>query len=227
MIGAQQPAAGGWSSTARQLNSLWGRVRLDATSHENKGEHSLELLVDADHYACVREARDRAESDIVLGCDLFGLAAETSVLVPIERAAELGRRISLFYQRPSKLLKAEERTPDTDTLGKRGLNLNCAESLHGKFLTWDGGDLFATSFNWLSTVAEGTRSRGAEIGIHVSARAFERCLSIKWWLVALQHCCKVRLDRPAWQTRKNVRMTARKLAVVRHHLPPHAVVATT
>ena len=168
MIGAQQPAAGGWSATARRLNALWGRARVAGATHANEGDHTLELLVDADHYACVRTARDRAETDILLGCDLFGLAAETSVLVPLARAAELGKRVSLFYQRPSKLLMAEGRLPDAEALARRGLGLSRVESLHGKFLMWDHHDLIVTSFNWLSTVAEGTRSRGAEIGIHVS-----------------------------------------------------------
>jgi hypothetical protein len=190
MIGAQQPAAGGWSATARRLNKLWGRARAAGATQANEGDHSLELLVDADHYACVRAARDGAESDILLGCDLFGLAAETSVLVPLARAAELGKRVSLFYQRPSKMLLAEGRSPDAEALARRGLGLSRVESLHGKFLMWDRQNLIATSFNWLSTVADGTRSRGAEIGIHVSGPGLRAMFASK----AMSHGASISLQ---------------------------------
>jgi hypothetical protein len=165
LIASQQPASGGWSAVARRLERIWNDVRLRARAKSETGVHSLSLLVDDDHYACITRARDRATRDIVLGCDLYGLAAETSVLVPMARAAELGRSVRMFYRRPSRFLAQEGFGPDDGALAQRGCPIKKISNLHGKFLTWDDEALAVTSFNWLSTVVDGTRVRGAEIGV--------------------------------------------------------------
>jgi hypothetical protein len=165
LIAAQQPASGGWSAVARRLERVWNDLRLRARTKPEAGTHSLSLLVDDDHYTCVTRARDQAESDIVLGCDLFGLAAETSVLVPMTRAVELGKAVRMFYRRPSRFLAQEGMELDVKSLTDRGCSLTKIPTLHGKFLAWDKEALAITSFNWLSTVVDGTRARGAEIGI--------------------------------------------------------------
>jgi hypothetical protein len=54
---------------------------------------------------------------------------------------------------------------DVKSLTDRGCSLTKIPTLHGKFLAWDDEALAITSFNWLSTVVDGTRTRGAEIGI--------------------------------------------------------------
>jgi hypothetical protein len=54
---------------------------------------------------------------------------------------------------------------DVQSLTDRGCSLTKIPGLHGKFLAWDSEALAITSFNWLSTVVDGTRTRGAEIGI--------------------------------------------------------------
>ena len=140
-------------------------MRSDASTLPEKGTHRLKLLADHDHYACVTGARDHARTRIVIGCDLWGLAAETSVLVPMERAAELGRRVHLMYQRPSKRLSEEGRIPDADVARKRGLFIEQRTKLHGKFLLWDQEALAVTSFNWMSTVVDGARAKSAELGV--------------------------------------------------------------
>jgi hypothetical protein len=163
----QQPAVGGWSHQARRINAAWGVARQFAAGCEEVGEHQLSLLVDADHHACLRKARDEAARDILVACDLFGLAAETSVAVPMAEAARDGASVQLLYSRASKLLREEGRMPDAVDLAKRGLRLQRIEELHGKFLLWDDESFAATSFNWLSTAVDGTRARGAEFGLLV------------------------------------------------------------
>jgi hypothetical protein len=165
LIASQQPASGGWSAVARRLERIWNDLRLRARIKPEAGTHSLSLLVDDDHYTCVTRARDHAKSSIVLGCDLFGLAAETSVLVPMTRAVELGKAVRMFYRRPSRFLAQEGMELDVKSLTDRGCSLTKIPALHGKFLVWDNEALAITSFNWLSTVVDGTRTRGAEIGI--------------------------------------------------------------
>lgn len=172
----QQPSAGGWPHLARRLNALWGQARAEARNAVEEGEHSLSLLVDADHYACIRRARDHAKSDIIVACDLYGLSAETSVLVPMEVAASNGINVKLLYCRPSKLLREEDRTPRAEDLASRKLKLTQIQDLHGKLLLWDGSSLAVTSFNWLSTAVDGARTRGAEFGVLVEGPALRSLL---------------------------------------------------
>ncbi|ANT54479.1 hypothetical protein [Mesorhizobium amorphae] len=165
LVSAQLPAAGSWSPTARRLNRLWSAAHSSAANRGESGEHSITLLVDEDHYACIRQARDEAERRILIGCDLFGIAAETSAVVPLSRAAARGTKVHMFYQRPSRFLASEGYAPAEDGLLERGIRLEKIEKLHAKVLLWDDDTLAASSFNWLSTTVDGTRARGAELGL--------------------------------------------------------------
>lgn len=168
LIAAQQPASGSWPAMARRLDRAWAKVRQATAALPEEGEHALNLLVDLDHYACIRHARDRSKERIVLCCDLFGLTAETSALVPLETAAKSGKIVNIFYQRPSKVLIAEGREPDHAQIAQRAIHAERISNLHAKLLAWDEGDLVITSFNWLSTVVDGSRQTGAEIGVWAS-----------------------------------------------------------
>jgi hypothetical protein len=108
----------------RRLALTRARKRHAAARWPEVGTHFLTLLVDTDHYECVTMARDKATRDIVVGCDLFGLAAETSVLVPLERAAQLGLRADAFFQRPSRTLRSGGWAPDPPAIGLRGVKLS-------------------------------------------------------------------------------------------------------
>jgi hypothetical protein len=167
LIASQLPASGSWSPVARRLNGLWSDLRQRVARTKESGKHLVTLLADEDHYACVTLARDTAVRDIVVACDLYGLSAETSVLVPMESAAKAGKAVKLFYNRPSKLLREEGRGPDTDTINARGIKLTQSQSFHAKFLLWDRGAIAISSFNWMSTVVDGARARGAEFGLLV------------------------------------------------------------
>jgi hypothetical protein len=168
LISAQLPASGAWSPVARRLNAIWNIIRKRIEGTVEAGVHALTLLSDGDHYNMVTIARDRTTADIVVGCDLFGAAAETSVLVTLEQAARDGVRSRVFYHRPSHYLEEEDRVPDPSKLSVRGLDLVQIPDLHGKFLAWDDEVVVVTSFNWLATISRNTRARGAELGIAIS-----------------------------------------------------------
>ncbi|TAV34387.1 phosphatidylserine synthase [Rhizobium ruizarguesonis] len=179
LISAQLPASGSWPAVVRRLNHSWNAVKLVSRRHAESGTHALKLMSDGDHYACVTMARDRARKSIVVGCDLFGLAAETSVLVPMERAAQLGRKPLINYQRPSKGLVESGRTPKAEEVERRGIAIRQVPELHGKFLAWDSDAVAITSFNWLSTVVDGSRAKGAELGVLVNGAGVAELLLAK------------------------------------------------
>lgn len=167
MIVVQLPASGSWSSTAHRLDRIWNQVRREIGDKEDHGEHPLRLLVDKDHYSCVRTARNEGRRRVVLGCDLYGSSAEYTVLTPLERASELGAQVSVYYHRPADSFTGTGATIDHQAIGDRGIKLEQVDSLHGKFLAWDDAGLAITSFNWLSTAVVGSRVRGAELGVLV------------------------------------------------------------
>ncbi|TPG21766.1 hypothetical protein EAH87_04825 [Sphingomonas koreensis] len=163
----QIPTAGSWPPVARRLDRAWLAARALVTRGPEIGSHGLALAIDSDHYALIRTARDGADTDIVATCDLLGIAAETSAFVPLAEAASYGVKVSLFYQRASDLLESEGRVPNRRDLKERGLDIDVVDELHAKLLLWGGSDFVATSFNWLATSVDSTRSRGLEIGVHV------------------------------------------------------------
>jgi hypothetical protein len=167
ILSTQLPASGAWNPMARRLNNHWVGLKKASSEKMEVGSCRLTLLEDDDHYACVTYARDVAVRSINIACDLFGLSAETSVLVPMEEAARTGRAVKLVYCRPSRLLKREGREPEVEIIHKRGVEILCASQFHAKFISWDADAIAVTSFNWMSTVVDGARARGAELGILV------------------------------------------------------------
>lgn len=174
LISTQQPASGDWPPMTIRLNRVWDQIRRKASDWVPNGEHKLRLIADTEHHVCVTDARDIAmgASDpirLTIACDLFGLSAETSVLTPMTTAAAAGNPVELFYQRPSKFLQEQGRRPEPDQAESRGLHLSQVPKLHGKVLLAGSDMTVVTSFNWMSTALDGTRSRGAEFGIRVTS----------------------------------------------------------
>jgi hypothetical protein len=89
------------------------------------------------------------------------------------------RRIKLVYCRPSRFLRREGREPEVEAINKRGIDILCTSHFHAKFLSWDADAIAVTSFNWMSTVVDGARSRGAELGILVEGNGVANRLSDK------------------------------------------------
>jgi hypothetical protein len=179
ILAGQLPASGSWSPVARRINRIWDDLKHASLSGPESGTHRLTVLADQDHYSCIRTARDLAQNDIVIGCDLYGLAAETSVLVPMTRAAEMHRGVRLLYQRSSKQLRETGQMPKPEELKKRGIILEQHDGLHGKFLLWDQEQLAITSFNWAATATDGTRVRGGELGVLIDGPMLRSILAKK------------------------------------------------
>ena len=179
LLSHQLPAVGNWSGTARRLNGIWSLVKQQMRERPETGSFRLSLMTDLDHYACVTLARDSASTDIVVACDLYGLSAETAVLVPMETAASRGVNVRLIYSRPSKFLLAEGRAPEKEVVKARGIEIEQHNNFHAKYLCWDDDNLVVSSFNWMATALDSRRSRSAEIGILIEGPRIRRMLESK------------------------------------------------
>jgi hypothetical protein len=75
LLAAQLPTSGSWSPVARRLESRWKSIARLVEDVNETGSHSLALLIDDDHYACVTTARDESVSviDMVVICLEFPL----------------------------------------------------------------------------------------------------------------------------------------------------------
>jgi phosphatidylserine/phosphatidylglycerophosphate/cardiolipin synthase-like enzyme len=179
LLSSQLPAVGNWSGTARRLNAIWSQLKHQVRTRQNVGQYSISLITDSDHYACVTLARDHAKKDIEITCDLFGLSAETSVLVPMETAAARGIAVRLEYTRPSKFLLEEGQEPSPPEIEKRGIKIERVTDVHAKYLGWDDDNLVISSFNWMATAIDGRRYRGAEIGALIEGPGIRKILALK------------------------------------------------
>lgn len=164
LLSNQLPAIGSWSATARQLNHIWSDLKVKTQTQPELGDYLISIVTDYDHYDCITAARDRASREIEIACDLYGLSAETSVLVPMETAASNGIDVRLQYTRPSKFLLEEGHGPAPEEIAKRGIKISRVDAVHAKYLGWDDDNLVISSFNWMATSVDARRSRGAEIG---------------------------------------------------------------
>ncbi len=179
LLSNQLPAAGNWSGTARRLNAIWSELKLRARTQTEVGRYSISLVTDYDHYACVTLARDHARKEIGIACDLYGLSAETSVLVPMETAASRGIAVRLEYTRASKFLLEEGNEPTPDAIAKRGIEIARVVKVHAKYLGWDEDNLVISSFNWMATSVDAGRSHGAEIGALIRGPGIRSMLMAK------------------------------------------------
>ncbi|KAA2235978.1 phosphatidylserine synthase [Salinarimonas soli] len=179
LLSHQLPAVGNWTGTARRLNAIWSELKHRVRAQPETGRYGISLVVDHDHYACVTLARDRAARDIVIACDLYGLSAETSVLVPMETAAARGIDVQLEYTRPSRFLLEEGQEPSPAEIGKRRLKLRRVEDVHAKYIGWDEDNIVISSFNWMATALDARRSRAAEIGAFVNGPGIRSMLAAK------------------------------------------------
>ena len=179
LLSSQLPAVGKWSGTARRLNALWSEIKQYVRANGESGTHAISLVTDRDHYACITHARDMAQQDIEIVCDLYGLSAETSVLVPMQTAAERGLKVRLQYSRPSKFLLQEGNAPSPQEIAKRGISIERVEDVHAKYIAWDEDSLVISSFNWMATSVDSTRSRCAEIGAFVKGPGIHSVLKAK------------------------------------------------
>lgn len=159
------PSSGRWSPDIYRLVELRSACR--RLGRRENGSHQLAMVIDREHLAAVREARDSAKETIVAVCDLLGPAGETSVFVPARTAAEAGAQVHLCYNTLAQTLSVEERDRFASDLVQHGIALETCNQLHAKFMTWDQDALLVTSFNWLAATLDPWKPRGSEIGMLV------------------------------------------------------------
>lgn len=179
LVSRQLPAVGGWSQTARRLNSIWSQVKHRVKVTPEIGDYSLRMITDKDHYACVTLARDRAKEEIEIACDLYGQSAETSVLVPMETAVAHGLRVELKYSRQSQSMIDEGHIISDSAILNRGIEITRKPNWHAKYLGWDNDNLAVTSFNWMATATAEPAGSGAEIGVLITGPSVREMLKRK------------------------------------------------
>jgi hypothetical protein len=161
------PPSGAWGRDVTTLFKVQDRCRVASLQRplsDVAGGTKAMLVIDDEHYAAVRDARNAPARSALIGCDLFGAAGETTVLVPLGTAGhDHGTAVRALYNRP------------TNTFGDRmekivgrysgpKLVVDQVPGLHGKFLAWDD-TLVVTSFNWLAASARPPRLSAGEIGV--------------------------------------------------------------
>jgi hypothetical protein len=189
LLSNQLPAASNWSATALHLNKIWSHLRQLSQAQSEVGKYTVSLVTDLDHYACVTRARDQAKNDIDIVCDIYGMSAETSVLVPMETAAKRKIEVKLKYTTVSKFLLEEGKGPSVDDLQKRGIHIEKINNMHAKYLGWDDDYLVVTSFNWMAT-SLGNAAKGSEIGALIEGPNINSLLKSKMEKYLKKNCSK-------------------------------------
>lgn len=162
-----RPASGAWGRDVTTLLKVADACRSTDTaglSGDVEGARAM-LVVDDEHYAAVRDVRNASARRVVVGCDLFGPAARTTVFEPLGAAARMdGTAVTVLYNRPTEAFDEGLDDIVSDFASPRTSVSRCP-GLHGKFLAWNNETLIVTSFNWLSASTMAGRFSVDELGI--------------------------------------------------------------
>ena len=164
-----RPASGAWGKDVTTLLRVADTCRLadsDELSGGALGARAM-LVVDDEHYAAVRDVRNASARRVVVGCDLFGPAARTTVFEPLGAAARVdGTVVTILYNRPTEAF--DEGLDDVVSEFASPLtSVSRCPGLHAKFLAWNSETLIVTSFNWLSASTMAGRFSVDELGVLV------------------------------------------------------------
>ena len=125
-------------------------------------------LVGEAHDELIREASGKAERRFVVGSHRLGSTARPGAYLPSRSAAKPGVSVTLMYGMTSNPLKARHARELASEAEESGIRVvkSGRIPLHGKFLTWDEGDLVITSVNWASASSDSDFPEG-EVGVHI------------------------------------------------------------
>lgn len=153
------------------------------------GEASLELLFANHHNDQVVEARDNAQSEIMITSDRLGTAAEARAIIPLISSVRQNLSRRLVYSQSSGLLTKADAAKLAEEAGEHGVELVRVHKreLHAKVLLWDDDDVVISSLNWSSADARddapfgevGVRVRSPGIATHLSKRILDEAMSRK------------------------------------------------
>jgi phosphatidylserine/phosphatidylglycerophosphate/cardiolipin synthase-like enzyme len=174
----RMPTSGRWSADVYRLVSIQSACRA-GRADAGSGPCELSVVIDQEHLAAVREARDNAKARIVAGCDLYGPAGETSVFVPMRTAAQSDAKVSLYFNRLATSVSEGARDTAVEALRSNGIVLEKRSHLHGKFLIWDNDTMVISSFNWLATTPDPWKPVGAEVGVVIRGSGISQILERK------------------------------------------------
>ena len=148
-----RPPSGAWGRDVMSSLKIQDRCRqaaLGRTKLTEGQQPRAMLIMDDEHYAAVRDARNASARCVEVGCDLFGPAGETTVFEPLGMAVrEDGTEVRVLYNRPTETFVAELDEAVGRLGGKTTVISHCPR-LHGKFLAWNDETLVTTSSNWLA-----------------------------------------------------------------------------
>ena len=163
-----RPPSGAWGRDVTMLLKVQERCRLAALGRPKTDEVEQPramLVIDDEHYAAVRDVRNASARTVMVGCDLFGPAGQTTVFEPLGIAAqEDGTAVRVLYNRPTSTFKDKLDNTVARFVGSSIAVSNCP-GLHGKFLAWNDETLVVTSFNWLAASAGPARLSVGELGV--------------------------------------------------------------
>jgi PLD-like domain len=168
---------GHWTNLTSELVAQAEDLRMQTAATEGKAE--ISVLLGSGHAESVREARDRAEKQIVIASHRFAGAARSLVLEPVFAASKRVRDldIKLFYGKDSGAITATDIAEMTVAAAKVGVRIRPVydPTLHAKFLVWDEDVAVVTSQNWLSADAAEDNPR-QEIGVCIRSPGIGRIL---------------------------------------------------
>ena len=168
---------GHWTNLTSELVAQAENLRMQKGATEGKAEVSV--LLGSGHAETVREARDKAEKQIVIASHRFAGAARSLILEPVFAASKRVRDldIKLFYGKDSGAITATDIAEMTAAAAKVGVRIRPVydPTLHAKFLTWDEDVAVVTSQNWLSADAADDNPR-QEIGVCIRSPGIARIL---------------------------------------------------
>jgi phosphatidylserine/phosphatidylglycerophosphate/cardiolipin synthase-like enzyme len=169
---------GHWTELTSDLVAQAETLRKQQPTPEGKAEVSV--LLGTGHAELVREARDKANKQIVIASNKFAGAARNLVLEPLLSAAKRVRDLDvrLFYGKDSGAITARDIAEMTIAGSKAGIRIRPVHNpmLHAKFLSWDDDTAIITSQNWLSADTMDDNPR-QEIGVCIRSAGVARILN--------------------------------------------------
>jgi phosphatidylserine/phosphatidylglycerophosphate/cardiolipin synthase-like enzyme len=163
-----RPPSGAWGRDVTTLIKVQDNCRRNEVSKKqdsgDRGPGAM-LVLNDEHYAAVRDARNASAHFVNIGCDLFGPAGEITVFEPLGIAAkEDGTSVKVLYNRPTETFVTEIDDTITRLTGER-VNISQCQRLHGKFMAWNDEILVITSFNWLAASTGPAHHTVGELGV--------------------------------------------------------------
>ncbi|WP_172666939.1 phospholipase D-like domain-containing protein [Pseudomonas chlororaphis] len=129
----------------------------------------LKIVLNDEHHAFVRRARDEAKNKIFICSHRISNVADRPIITPLKSSTTIDRNIEakLYYGTLSGGLSKESAETLSSELAIHNISLEKIShpTIHAKILSWDLDDALISSLNWLSASASG--GDYDELGIYI------------------------------------------------------------